>query len=394
MAATDDIHDAIIIHAIDLDRVQVNNRNKILAFLMDLQSDLIAAIDKFDVTGTNSNTIKLRRLKALQKQTDATISSVYRDISASSVSDLRQIASLEASFGATALNAGIGADIASSVAMTAKQLDVLVTTAMIEGAPIREWWQGQSNGLKRRFLNEMRLGISRGEAIPQLMQRVRGTRARGFTDGIMSVSRREAAALVRSSVQVVSNDARIQTYEDNSDLLKGIQWVSTLDTRTSDICKALDGKAWTIDKKPIGHSFRFPGSTAHWQCRSTQVPLLHSWKEIAGKPVVQTGGRSAKFDAAFRRRMAEKGLSGDKIDKAVAGARASMDGQVSEALTFQTWLKKKETASPGFVADLLGPGKAKLFKAGKITTTDLIDQNLRPLTLEELRKLVESRHRK
>lgn len=392
MAAADDIHDEIILHAIDLDRVRVQNRNKVLVFLKDLQADLIRELVRINPTANKSARIQTNRLRALVKQTDLTISSAYKNISRETDADLRQIAKLETDFGAHALNAGIGADIASSVTLSAEQLDILVTNAMIEGAPTASWWRGQSNGLKRRFTTSMRLGIARGEGVQELMQRIRGTRAKSFQDGVMAVSRREAATLVRSAVQTVGNEARLVTYERNADLIKGIQWVSTLDSRTSDICKALDGKTWTtIGRKPIGHIFPFPGSTAHWNCRSTQVPVLKSWKDLASKSVVKTEGRSAQFDAAFRRRMKEKGLTDNQINRAVAGARASMDGQVAQSLTFQEWLKSKERKDTGFAASLLGEEKAKLFRAGKITTSDLIDQNLNPVSIFELQAIAEGR---
>lgn len=391
MAAADDIHDEVILHAIDLDRVRVQNRNKVLVFLKDLQADLIRELVRIDPTSKSAK-VQTNRLRALIKQTDLTISSAYQDISKETNGDLRQIAKLEADFGAHALNAGIGADIASSVTLSAEQLDILVTNAMIEGAPAANWWRGQSDGLKRRFTTAMRMGIARGEGVPQLMTRIRGTRAKSFQDGVMAVSRSEAATLVRSAVQTVSNDARLVTYERNADLIKAIQWISTLDTRTSDICKALDGKTWTvIGHKPIGHVFHFPGSTAHWNCRSTQIPVLKSWQEVASKSVVRTDGRSAEFDAAFRRRMKEKGLNDDQINRAVAGARASMDGQVAQSITFQDWLKLKERKESGFTAKLLGEEKAKLFKAGKITTSDLIDQNLNPVSLFDLQAIAEGR---
>lgn len=88
-------------------------------------------------------------------------------------------------------------------------------------------------------------------------------------------------------------------------------------------------------------------------CRSTSVPVLKTWREL--------------------------GIDEDEIPKTT---RASMDGQVAQDTTFESWLKRqsieRQEAS-------LGKEKAALWRAGKITLRDLLDQDGRPLTLEQLK---------
>ena len=60
----------------------------------------------------------------------------------------------------------------------------------------------------------------------------------------------------------------------------------------------------------------------------------------------------------------------------------SMDGQVAAETTFEDWLKKQ---SKGRQDTVLGDGKAALWRDGKINFRDLLDQNGRPLTTEQLR---------
>ncbi len=226
----------------------------------------------------------------------------------------------------------------------------------------------------------MKQGYALGEDVDALIRRVRGTKAGGFTDGIMQASRREAEALVRSSVQTISNAAAMEGFKKLSDTIKGIEWLSTLDTRTTVICKALDGKVWTVpDLKPVGHDKVFPGVTAHWNCRSRQIPVLRSWDELAGKKINALDGQTLQERIAAK--MAEKGADDQKIAAAVAHARASMDGQVSGSPAWDDWLKKKPDAT---VKATLGPGRAKLWQEGKLTVSDLTDQNNRPLTIAQL----------
>jgi hypothetical protein len=58
-----------------------------------------------------------------------------------------------------------------------------------------------------------------------------------------------------------------------------------------------------------------------------------------------------------------------------------MDGQVPEAETYQTWLKKK---SPAFQDDVLGPTRGKLFREG-MPLDRFVDQSGKEYTLAQLR---------
>jgi len=58
-----------------------------------------------------------------------------------------------------------------------------------------------------------------------------------------------------------------------------------------------------------------------------------------------------------------------------------MDGQVSEAETYQTWLKKKSAA---FQDEVLGPTRAKLFREG-MDLDRFVDQSGKEYTLAQLR---------
>jgi hypothetical protein len=60
-----------------------------------------------------------------------------------------------------------------------------------------------------------------------------------------------------------------------------------------------------------------------------------------------------------------------------------MDGQVPEDITFKDFLEKKSKA---FQDEVLGKGKAQLWREGKITLQQLLDQSGNPIPLKELDK--------
>jgi uncharacterized protein with gpF-like domain len=72
--------------------------------------------------------------------------------------------------------------------------------------------------------------------------------------------------LVRTSINQVANAAAMQTYEANPDITSRYRYVATLDSRTSAICRALDGKEF-----PYG---RGPKPPQHFGCRSTIVAVI------------------------------------------------------------------------------------------------------------------------
>jgi hypothetical protein len=65
--------------------------------------------------------------------------------------------------------------------------------------------------------------------------------------------------------------------------------------------------------------------------------------------------------------------------------RASMDGQVAQTETYQTWLKKKPDA---FQDEVLGKEKAQMFRDG-MPLDRFVDASGKTLTLEQLKKIEE-----
>jgi len=58
-----------------------------------------------------------------------------------------------------------------------------------------------------------------------------------------------------------------------------------------------------------------------------------------------------------------------------------MDGQVAEDITFAQFLQGKSNT---FQNDLLGRGRAELWRAKKISLTQLVDMRGNPMTLGQL----------
>ncbi|THA10426.1 minor capsid protein, partial [Rodentibacter pneumotropicus] len=220
--------------------------------------------------------------------------------------------------------------------------------SLIAGAPLEEWWKKQGNESAFRFENLLRQGLLDGKQTHELV---------GDVKDLMSTSRRHAETLVITAVAKTADEAHQALRDENLDLIKGEKHLATLDTRTSEVCRVRDGLMWDIDKKPIDHDLPYRRPPLHPRCRSILQLVLKSWKE----------------------------LGFDNVDEVPESTRASMDGQVSENVNYENWLKGKSQAEQDVV---LGKGKADLWRRGVITFRDMLDQSGRPLTLKGLYSLI------
>lgn len=85
----------------------------------------------------------------------------------------------------------------------------------------------------------------------------------------MGVGKRNAERLVRTEASHIQNEASFDAYRAGG-VVQKYEYLATLDTKTSEICKALDGKTFTLAEKQVGVNF----PPLHPNCRSTTVPYF------------------------------------------------------------------------------------------------------------------------
>ncbi|MGJ3101180.1 phage minor head protein, partial [Salmonella enterica subsp. enterica serovar Paratyphi A] len=90
----------------------------------------------------------------------------------------------------------------------------------------------------------------------------------------------------------VSNEARNETYRQNDDIIEKYEWVSTLDSRTSTICRARDGMTWEIGKGPMppAHPNCLLGDTVV----STGSPVSNIFKRAYKGVIVYVSTKSGR----------------------------------------------------------------------------------------------------
>ena len=117
------------------------------------------------------------------------------------------------------------------------------------------------------FTKEVRNGLILGDASPKIASRLRGQ----LTD----VPSNQIKTMVRTSVNQVANAASQAVYTQNRDVTKKYKYVATLDSRTSPICRTLDGRTFDYGKGPT--------PPQHFNCRSTTRAFI-DYKALGRKP--------------------------------------------------------------------------------------------------------------
>lgn len=345
------IADAILEHHLDLLRLDAATRARVLKFLDELQYELTAKLANNDLTAFTK-----ARLDTLLRQASETIDNYYLRMQGELDLTLQGVAKVTARQTATTLNAVFAANLSASLP-TETFLARLLTNFLIDGAASSNWWMRQEMDTSFRFANAVRQGVAQGETNEQIVARIAGSPRKGVA-GIMNISRSNARALVHTSIQAVANAARLETFRKNSDVIAALVWLATLDSHTCPICAARDLKEWTLTDdppEPIGHAMAWNGGpgTIHWSCRCATSIKTRSFKEL-----------------------------GIDLPEPPVGARASSEGPVPANTNFAQFIERKGKA---FQDEVLGPGRADLWRKGKLTLEQLMDFTGRPLTLAQLK---------
>lgn len=337
-----------ISHQLFLQRHSQGEVKKILKLLAKIESNILSRLARTDLTS-----LSRERQQLLLASIRKIILNGYKPLSSTIRREAHKLAKYEVAFQASMITSIIPVSV-DFVVPTSNQIVASISNAPYIGKPMREWLNGMGKATASRVKDVLRTGFAEGQTNGQIMETLRGTKEAGYSDGVLGMSRRSAEMVVRTTMNSTANVARNEVYKENADLVKGVQWVSTLDNRTSLICASRDGLVFLPDKGP-----RPP---AHPNCRSTTVPVLKSWKEAA---------------AAYGLKKEPEGTRAS-----MTGTKGWLDGQVPESITYGEWLKKQPR---GIQEDVLGIDKAKLFRDGDLTIDRFVDRKGNALTLDELR---------
>lgn len=347
MPKGNDISELMVRRMFDVRQFENATIKKVFPLLQSARNESVALVQAMNLGELKTVKGKKRRAELFAQRSTKILDDNFTKLGNTVRSDAKRLARLEADFSADLLQKNVGPTVAvvnSPLALTKETINQIVDLEPIDGITHGKFISNLKVGTRLEMQKRIQIGMFNGESTAELVRRIRGTRAAGFKDGVFGgQARRSIERTVRTTVNHVSNRARMEVYKSNDDITKGYEFVATLDERTTAICQSLDGKKFGY-KDSAG---RVP--PLHPQCRSTIIAIV-DWKKLGVEPPEQ-------------------------------GMRSSDGGEVSAKETYSSWLKQQSSAKQNRI---LGKTRAEMFRAGKITLDDLVRGDGRRLTLAEL----------
>jgi SPP1 gp7 family putative phage head morphogenesis protein len=310
------LYDDAVRRRIALERYSNAEARKALGFLKELERDLLARIAQFQADGRSALTLREQReLLASVKDLSAEI---YERLNASLRNGMTTLAGSEHGLSQEALRAAAGE---AGLTFTTQRLTgaaafEIAAARPMQGALLKDWLADLAPRHRDRIERALRISFAEGESLSSAARRLRDA---GLQNG------RGLQALIRTSNAHIAAQVDQAVTIANADIIEGVEWVSVLDGRTTDVCRARDGKVYPVDSGP-----RPP---AHIGCRSVVIKRL-IWTD----PIARE--------------------------------------------TYPEWLKRQ----PAKVQDnILGPTRGKLFREGKFTVESFVDSAGRRVPLAKLR---------
>ena len=169
--------------------------------------------------------------------------------------------------------------------------------------------------------------VASGASMPEIAKRI------GQTTGLVETYRGRLIAIARTETQRVANTVALESYRQNADVLDGIQWLATLDTRTCVVCGARHGKVYPLgaDGRPLGLDQQPP---LHPRCRCFLSPVVvgvEAAPEMTFGAWLRRKGPSAQ-DEVLGPERAAMFRAGVPLDRFVDGRRALRMGELRAAL--------------------------------------------------------------
>jgi SPP1 gp7 family putative phage head morphogenesis protein len=380
--ANEILQDGALRHAIDVQRYTRGEARRILSLLEASDAELIRTLERRLGALPVPVDFRSARLLSLRADIRRARTAVMARLQGTLTQDLQGFASVEATDAKQLLEFAVPIEY-QFASVSLEQLRSVVTEQPFQGRNLGDWWRRLQTADQDRVMDQIQLGYSQGESVPNIMRRIRGTRAAGYRDGVLGTTRRNAETVVRTAVNHVSNAARDAVWDANADVIDSLRWLSTLDGRTTLICMRRDGHLAPVGDKPLPPDvvpLTPPGARppAHPNCRSVMVPFISETALLGDRPFVRTTQRRGAREVDFRRMAREQGRSVSAVRR--DWGRENI-GTIPKTTNYEEFLRRQPAA---FQDRVLGDTKGALFRRGGLKIDKFVDARGTEFTLEQL----------
>lgn len=339
MNISEQLLDLLLKRDLLLQRVSNGLSKDVALYYTDLIKQSINTIKDYDE-------ISVAEMNKLIKEINSRIEFNYEEQLANK---LQELGGVEAVYVLEAINGLIGVDIADKLLPEPLIERILRNSILPDGHFISEAFTKLDDRLKDTFRSQIRLGVLNGSTNNEIVKVLKPI-LEDFTTN-------KVKTLTRTAVNTVTNNVRMEVYKENSDIFRGYEWQSVLDSRVRYEHALLNTAMWDFEGKGLnekGKKYKFRNAPDGWNCRCTLLPIIKTFKEL-----------------------------GIELEEVTGLTRSALNGEVPREITFNKWFESQDKK---FQEEYLGIQRYKMFKDGKITLSDLVTQNGRTLTIKELKQ--------
>lgn len=269
-------------------------------------------------------------------------------------------------------------------------LDKVVKFGLADGKTLQEYFSGIADADAVRIESSIRQGVESGWTIDQIARNIAGSAENHYKDGVFETSRKSAVNMARTLCNAVSNNAKDAFYNANSDVISGVEILSTLDGRTCPVCASLDRQRFPLGKP-------HPALPVHHSCRCVLLPVTPLSDLIEEERPMANSDFMKDAKEAYKKRFPKKdwdSLSDGTKKKYYYEAMRLYEKrtgkpaytQVSGSVSFRDYFEKHMTDDQRL--KWLGPERFKIWKHGNLP----LDKFIPPypdkrLTVEKMKEL-------
>lgn len=336
MTNSEKFSDWIILRTIQLQAVSTWILRDVIKRLEKLEAEILTALASADLDGTQAGREQRANMRDFKEEVDRLITAAFKELASRIENDFDTISTIEEKKQRELFALWLAAPGAVNIAIG--------SNVNILGSSIRDTLGKQAGDLQYRIEQAIQTGLDAGEDASKLRRRVKGWPGTGkeadaiAIPTVLNPTKKALEQTVRTGVQEVAEE--VQTGLGSAipkSVRIGWQQISVLDSRTTHICRAYAFKTWDKDFNPTG-AVKLPfngGVPRHVNCRSRIVLYM-------------------------------------------------LDDGPSPELTFKAWVDRLEPAQQ---KQIFGDTRLKMWREGKLSDQDLIRQQWRATSPDELDNL-------
>lgn len=366
-------------HVADLQRIGVNWSDDILKELHQAQKEImefvISSQKKFGAVGIDAATNK--KFEIIKKRIEQLLNQAYSQSLEGIQSEAKSLAENDAKWAGSLTKAFSGGAVQQ---IGKRSVENIAKYGRFNGVTLAEMFNSMAVSDADRIFKTVAGNIKSGSSPQSIQKAVKKT---------FDVCDYYAKSMGLTCANGIANDAKLEVYSKNSDVVKKILIFNTLDGRTCPTCASFGGKIYDADAKDL------PALPLHIRCRCVYLPVT----DLTDLSKITRPAANADFMAMAERSYNEKfkgkkkwsdlkeetriGYYYDEIKKYEAGGKQAFK-QLPGSMKFEEYLAKQ---SAEFQKDWLGSTRYRLYKNGGLSVKEMMDpQTNRFFTISELKK--------